>query len=88
MTLEDDILVRGALELLDGVVLNCSACQSSTMARYTLLVRRVSWECSTDLGLELLDLVLKLLLKNCLSKRMVEKMESGVDRERSSLPSG
>ena len=33
MTLEDDILVRGALELLNGVVLNCSACQSSTMVR-------------------------------------------------------
>ena len=33
MTLEDDILVRGVLELLDGVVLNCSACQSSTMVR-------------------------------------------------------
>ena len=32
-TLEDDILDRGALELLDGVVLYCSACQSSTMVR-------------------------------------------------------
>ena len=33
MTLEDDILDRGALELLDGVVLYWSACQSSTMVR-------------------------------------------------------
>ena len=33
ITLEDDIFVRGALELLNGVVLNCSACQSSTMVR-------------------------------------------------------
>ena len=32
--------------------------------------------------------LVKLLLKNCLAKRLVDKMESGVDRERSSLPSG
>ena len=39
---------------------------------------------STDRSPESFHLVLKSLLKNYLAKRLVDKMESGVDRERSS----